>query len=281
MTVDVEDYFQVSAFEDRVSRADWDHLGGRVVDSTNRMLSLFDECSVQGTFFILGWVAERFPELVRRIAAAGHEIASHGYWHQLIYEITPEAFAKDVQDSCDAIVSACGVRPTAYRAPSFSIVSDSLWALDVLTENGFTDDSSVFPLRGHDRYGIPDAKKEIHVRSTNSGSIREFPPSVAKFTGASIPIGGGYFRLFPLEVTIRAIRQVESENRPAMFYIHPWEIDPDQPKLRGLNRKTRFRHYVGLKKTEQKLRRLMQRLPFTTMGQCLANSAVQPDSSEN
>jgi polysaccharide deacetylase family protein (PEP-CTERM system associated) len=266
-TVDVEDYYQVSAFEDRVSRSDWDKLESRVVASTDRMLSLLDDVEVRGTFYILGWVADRHPQLVRRIAEAGHEIASHGYWHRLVYTQTPEQFARDIADSCKAIADACGIRPTAYRAPSFSITQQSLWALDVLAELGFTDDSSIFPIRGHDRYGIAAARKDIHSIETKFGTLREFPPSIGRFGRAKVPVGGGYFRLFSLPMTMTAIRSIARQGHPSMFYIHPWEIDPDQPRVRGLKRTTRFRHYVGLPKTERKIRRMLARLRFGTMSE--------------
>lgn len=274
-TVDVEDYYQVSAFEDRVSRSDWDKLESRVVASTDRMLSLLDDVEVRGTFYILGWVADRHPQLVKRIADAGHEIASHGYWHHLVYTQTPDQFAKDIADSCTAIAEACGIRPTAYRAPSFSITQRSLWALDVLAELGFTDDSSIFPIRNHDRYGIATAQKEIHSVETKFGALREFPPSIGRFGQAKVPVGGGYFRLFSLQMTMTAIRSIARQGHPAMFYIHPWEIDPDQPRVRGLKRTTRFRHYVGLSKTERKLRRMLARLRFGTMSEA-ASGMEQP-----
>ncbi len=265
LTVDVEDYYQVSAFEHRVSRNDWDKHESRVEANTDRLLSLFDQCEVRATFFILGWVAQRYPSLVRRIAESGHEIASHGYWHRLVYDLTPEQFATDIAASVDAIHNACGVRVSAYRAPSFSIVERSLWALDILAEQGFTHDSSIFPLRGHDRYGMPDAKKEIHTINTKHGDLQEFPPTASKINGLTVPIGGGYFRLFPRRVTSAAITQHERVNRPAMFYIHPWEIDPHQPRIRSTGMKTRFRHYVGLPRTAQKLRHLLDSHKFGTM----------------
>lgn len=275
LTVDVEDYYQVSAFEHRVSRGDWDKHESRVEASTDRMLALFDRCQVRGTFFILGWVAERYPTLVRRIAESGHEIASHGYWHRLVYDLTPEEFAADIADSVDAIHNACGVRATAYRAPSFSIVERSLWALDILVEQGFTTDSSIFPISGHDRYGMPGAKKEIHTIATTHGDLLEFPPTASTVNGLTVPIGGGYFRLFPRRLTSAAINRIESVNRPAMFYIHPWEIDPAQPRIRGAGAKTRFRHYVGLPRTEQKLRRLLASHTFGTMANSINEATGQ------
>ena len=261
LTVDVEDYFQVSAFDDRICRSDWGQIETRVEANTDRLLSIFDQAQVQGTFFVLGWVAERYPALVRRIANAGHEIASHGYWHQLVYDLTPEQFENDLVASQDAIYNACGINVTAYRAPSFSIVPESRWAFQVLRDNGFTVDSSVFPIAGHDRYGDPNSPKAMHRVETQDGAITEFPPTageinfgVARFP---LPIGGGYFRLLPLWLTQLAINQVQAKTGPAMFYIHPWEVDPDQPRLKNLPLKSRFRHYVGLNRTESKLRKLL------------------------
>lgn len=265
LSIDVEDYFQVSAFQHRVTRDKWDSYECRVEQNTDRLLSLFDRCEVQGTFFILGWVADRYPDLVKRIAKAGHEIASHGYWHQLVYSLAAEEFAADIQKSKEAIANACGIVPTAYRAPSFSIVPKSYWALEILVEYGFTVDSSIFPIGGHDLYGDPDARKEIHFRETPRGAIREFPPSAWSSGKLHVPVGGGYFRIFPEMLTSKAIRKVTSEGRPAMFYLHPWEIDPDQPRITGAGLKSRLRHYTGLASTEAKLERLLSRFSFGTM----------------
>ena len=265
MSVDVEDYFQVSAFADRVCRKDWDKYECRVEANTDRLLSIFASAEVQSTFFILGWIAERYPALVKRIAAAGHEIASHGYWHQLVYDLSPEEFAADITASCEAIHNACGIEVTAYRAPSFSIVPRSRWALDILAENGFTIDSSIFPIAGHDRYGDPDAPKDIHTIKTQHGEITEFPPTAGCLNlgikQLPLPVGGGYFRLLPLSLTTRAIAQVNQKTGPAMFYIHPWEIDPEQPRI-AATRKSKFRHYVGLARTEAKLRSLLNSQTF-------------------
>lgn len=279
LTVDVEDYFQVSGFADRVTRKDWDKYDCRVEANTDKLLSIFDQQNVRGTFFILGWVAERYPDLVRRIAHAGHEIASHGYWHQLVYDLTPEEFAKDIADSIEAIADASGIKVTAYRAPSFSIVEESLWALDILAEHEIRIDSSIFPIGGHDRYGVADASKEIHDIETECGTIREFPPSAWSRGRIHIPIGGGYFRLFPLKLTLKAIQAVRSEGRPAMFYTHPWEFDPEQPKMDGLKRGTRFRHYVGLKRTEQRLGQMLTECNFGTMNDSLASAHSQLTAS--
>lgn len=265
LTIDVEDYFQVSAFEHRISRADWDLISPRVVASTERMLELFADVGVRGTFFVLGWVAERFPKLIAKIHAAGHELASHGYSHELVYEITPQAFREDVKRSREAIGAATGVAVTAYRAPSFSICHRSLWALEILAELGFTVDSSIFPVR-HDRYGIPNAVPEPHRIATASGTILEFPPSVWSIGRFHLPIaGGGYFRLYPLSVTKRGIAAVLAKRRPFMFYLHPWEIDPDQPRMRQIEWRRRWRHRVGLRHTETKLRDLLKQVHFDTL----------------
>jgi polysaccharide deacetylase family protein (PEP-CTERM system associated) len=245
-----------------VSIADWDKYECRVEANTEKILTILDQQHVRGTFFILGWVADRYPELVRRIQHAGHEIASHGYWHQLIYNQSPEEFAADIAKSKDAISSITGQPVTAYRAPSFSIVERSLWALDVLVDQGITLDSSVFPVSGHDLYGIAGARKEIHQLETKQGSITEFPPSAAKLGKLSIPIGGGYFRLLPFSVTAQAIQAVHREGRPAMFYIHPWEFDPKQPRFDRISWKSRFRHYTGLRKTEQNISRMLKKFSF-------------------
>ena len=283
MSVDVEDYFQVTGFEDRVARKDWDKFEGRVAQNTTRLLNLFDRHQVIGTFFILGWVADRYPCLVKQIAAAGHQIASHGYWHRLVYELDADQFQKDLIDSKDAIHNACGVTPTAYRAPSFSITDQCLWALDVLAAQGFQTDSSIFPIRGHDRYGMPGSRKEIHTLRTQHGNLQEFPMGCGTLGGIPLPIGGGYFRLFPRSVTSAAIRQLEKQGRPAMFYIHPWEIDPDQPRVTSVSRKSRFRHYVNLASTESKLCKLIARHRFTTMAESMASFAncTSPSQSKS
>lgn len=284
MTIDVEDYFQVSGFAERICRRTWDRYECRVETNTNRLLSLLEDVHVRGTFFVLGWVADRYPELIRRIARAGHELASHGYWHQLVYELTPEEFAADIVRSRDAIATASGIQVDAYRAPSFSIVQRSLWALDLLAEHGFKTDSSIFPISGHDRYGVPDANKEIHDIETPHGPICEFPPSAWSRPPLHLPIGGGYFRLFPLRLTTAAINGVRRQGRPAMFYIHPWELDIAQPRINGISRKTRFRHYVGLQHTEKRLRRFCQSHSFDTMSaviQSVKNQRLANDSASS
>jgi polysaccharide deacetylase family protein (PEP-CTERM system associated) len=273
LTVDVEDYFQVSAFERRIPRSDWDRWESRVVANTQRMLALLAERGVRGTFFVLGWVAEKFPALVREIDAAGHEIGSHSYWHRLIYQLTPEEFRADLRRSKAVLEGIVGRAVTLYRAPSFSITPRSRWALDVLAEEGFRTDASIFPVR-HDRYGMREAPCEPHAYDLPAGQLEEFPASVYSLAGCRLPAsGGGYFRLYPLKLTLAAARQANRRGRPFMFYIHPWEIDPQQPRVAGIGWKSRWRHYVNLDRVEAKLQRLLEALPFGTLTDSLRQEA--------
>jgi polysaccharide deacetylase family protein (PEP-CTERM system associated) len=273
LTVDVEDYYQVSAFEHRVARSQWDGRESRVVANTQRLLALFEEFRVRATFFILGWTADRFPDLVREIDARGHEIGSHSYWHRLVYDLTPDEFRADLRQSKEALQSILGRPVTLYRAPSFSITARSLWALDVLVEEGFRADSSIFPVR-HDRYGMPEAPPGPHIVEQPAGRLIEFPPGTLELTAWRLPAGGGgYFRLFPLAVTTHAIRKANYGDRPFMFYIHPWEVDPRQPRVDGVGWKSRLRHYVGLSRTETKLRKLLSRFQFGTVSESLRRGA--------
>ncbi len=232
MTVDVEDYFHVSVFDGIVPRSQWDRLESRVCRNTERLLDLLAEHGVRATFFVLGWVAERHPALVARIAAAGHEVASHGYGHRLVYDQTPSAFRDDVRRAKALLEQASGMAVNGYRAPSYSIVPRSLWALDVLIEEGHTYDASIFPIR-HDRYGIPVSARHPYVIDRANGRLIEVPASTARAAGTNLPIaGGGYFRLLPYGWTRWGIQRVnQTERRPVIFYLHPWEIDPDQPRL--------------------------------------------------
>ena len=265
-TVDVEDYFQVSAFERDIDRGIWDTFEHRVVSNTSRMLDLLARHRVTATFFVLGWTARRFPELVRKIDAAGHEIASHGFWHHLIYTQTPEEFRQDICESRDLLADLIGKPVTAYRAPSFSITDRSAWALEILAEEGFKTDSSVFPIH-HDRYGMPDAEPNLHQRWTPSGSLIEFPPAVLRCNRVNLPVGGGgYFRLLPLRCVTASLHHIlRSSQMPFIFYIHPWEIDPGQPKLSAGSCLSRFRHRVNLSRTYVKLERLLAQFRFGTV----------------
>ena len=273
-TVDVEDYFQVSAFEKHVPRDQWERWESRVEANTHRLLRLLDQHGVKATFFVLGWVGERYPQLVRDIHACGHEIGSHGYWHRLIYEQTPDEFRTDLRRSRDVLQEAIGQPVTAHRAASFSITKQSLWALEILVEEGFLVDSSVFPIH-HDRYGIPGAERKLHRMTTASGPLWEFPPSVARFAGLNVPVsGGGYFRLYPLPWTLYCLRRINrAQQQPYIFYIHPWEFDPEQPRIHTASRTSRFRHYVNLDHSERKLGRLLRHFHFGRLCDVIAQAA--------
>lgn len=270
LSVDVEDYFQVSGFEAVVRRADWDAYESRVCRNTDRLLDLFASAQVHATFFILGWVAERFPELVKRIHAAGHEIASHGHQHELVYDIGPDAFRQDVRRAKATLEATTGIAVRGYRAPSFSITRQSMWALDVLVEEGYAYDASIFPIR-HDRYGIPSWPRQITRVDRPSGSIWEVPGSTVRRAGANWPIGGGgYFRLLPYAWTKWGISAVNrEEGAPAVFYLHPWEVDPEQPRIKA-GMLSRMRHYRNLDQTEHRLRALLKDFRFGTVSEVLA-----------
>ena len=262
-TVDVEDYFQVSAFENDIQRDQWGGYARRVVANTHRILALMDKYKVHGTFFVLGWIASREPQLVRDIHRAGHEIASHGYWHQLVYRQTPQQFREDICRSRDLLQDIIGEPVVAYRAPSFSITKQSLWAFDILIQEGFTQDYSIFPIH-HDRYGIADAEPTIHRISSSAGVSWEFPASTRRFAGFNMPLsGGGYFRLYPTWWTIRCLKAMNRKaGRPFVFYVHPWELDPGQPRLNAGSRASRVRHYLNLRATEKKLEVLLGSFRF-------------------
>jgi polysaccharide deacetylase family protein (PEP-CTERM system associated) len=272
MTIDVEDYFHVSVFDGVVPRQAWTTLESRVCKNTDRLLEIFAEHELRGTFFVLGWVAERFPDLVKRIAAAGHEIASHGYGHRLVYDQTRKAFREDVRRAKTLLEDACGGPVHGYRAPSYSIVPRSLWALDVLIEEGYGYDASIFPVR-HDRYGIPVSGRHPYSIARKQGSILEAPGSTTRIGPLNLPVaGGGYFRLLPYWWTKFGIDRVNRlENRPAIFYLHPWEIDPEQPRLEaGLL--SRVRHYRNLRETEPRLRQLLKDFSWSPLGSLLSSS---------
>jgi polysaccharide deacetylase family protein (PEP-CTERM system associated) len=275
MSVDVEDYFQVSAFDRVVSRAGWDDFESRVVPNTERILELFASEGVRSTFFVLGWVAARFPRLVRQIAAAGHEIASHGYHHQLLYTLTPAQFREDVRAAKALLEQTSGTAVTGFRAPSYSIVESSLWALDILIEEGYAYDTSIFPIH-HDRYGIPNAERHEHVIHRKAGTLIELPASTTRVGNVNLPIaGGGYFRLLPYAWTRWGIRRVNrQEKKPVVFYFHPWEIDPDQPRF-AVGAASRLRHYTGLDRTPERLRRLMREFRFTSVAGVLNLQAAE------
>lgn len=274
LTIDVEDYFQVNAFARHVKKEQWDSFPLRVDRNTRHILDMLDSISIKATFFILGWVAERLPELVKEIYRRGHEIACHGYGHELIYAIGPERFRADIRRSKSLLEDQCGVPVNGYRAPSYSITKQSLWALDILVEEGFKYDSSIFPVL-HDTYGIPDAERFPHTIRTGAGPLVEFPlttlPLQVGWKKMRLPIaGGGYLRLLPVCIIRNGIDKINrEEHQPAVLYFHPWEIDPGQPRIKaGL--KSSFRHYLNLHKTEGKLQEILSKLQFGTMSRVIA-----------
>lgn len=276
MTVDVEDYFHVAALSKVIQPSAWEHWPSTVERNTRRLIDLFDEHSIKATFFVLGWVAERYPELIREIADKGHEIASHGYSHQLVYKQTPQQFRAETQKSKQLLEDLTQRPVLGYRAASYSITRQSLWALDILGELGFTWDSSIFPVY-HDRYGIPDSPTTPYRVLTNSGhELLEFPLTTAKLFGYTMPAaGGGYFRLYPYVLSRMLFRRATRANTsPAIFYLHPWEIDPDQPRVQGASLLSRFRHYNNLDKCLPRLQRLLQEFPFGTVAESLAAAHV-------
>jgi polysaccharide deacetylase family protein (PEP-CTERM system associated) len=261
LTFDVEDYFHVHAFEGVIPREAWQDIPTRLVENTRLILRLLRQYDTRATFFMLGWAAERHPEIVQEIADDGHELASHGYGHESVYKLGPHAFREDVQRSLEALLSAVPhARIKGYRAPSFSITEETTWAFEVLESLGFVYDSSVFPIRLHDRYGIHNAPRFAHAVGAG---FMEFPLSTIRAFGCNWPVaGGGYFRLSPLTFTTWAIRRINGGGEPAMVYLHPWEFDPEQPRVPTAPLRSKFRHYVNLHQTEKRLHTLLKRFSF-------------------
>ncbi len=255
LTVDVEDYFQVSAMAPYIARSTWDGMECRVEHNVDRLLNRFESQGARATFFTLGWIAERYPAMIRRIVAAGHELASHGYGHQRANELSRSEFDDDITRAKGILEDTSGVGVRGYRAPSFSIDKRNLWAFDALREAGYVYSSSVYPVH-HDHYGMPDAPR-FPYQSVDG--LMEIPISTVQAWKHNLPIGGGgYFRLLPYVASRYAIARFNrDEGRPAIFYIHPWEIDPAQPRVAGIGLKSRFRHYVSLHRTEGRLARLL------------------------
>jgi polysaccharide deacetylase family protein (PEP-CTERM system associated) len=272
MTIDVEDYFHVSVFDGTFPRHQWSQLESRVCANTDRLLRIFEDANVRATFFVLGWVAERFPSLVERIAAHSHEIASHGYAHRLVYDQTPSTFREDVRRAKALLEDVSGRRVLGFRAPSYSVTPRSLWALDILIEEGYVYDTSIFPIR-HDRYGIPLSPRHAYILERPSGALIEVPASTATCGPLNVPIaGGGYFRILPYAWTRWGISRVnQREGKPIVFYLHPWEIDPLQPRLPA-GWLGRFRHYRNLHETETRLDHLLHDFSFGTLQSMLASS---------
>ena len=262
--MDIEDYFQVSAFEKVIDRSDWETLPCRVEQNTDKVMQIFVDHDAKGTFFILGWVAKRYPQLIKRIAEQGHEIASHGWDHVRIIHMTPEQFKSDVTKTKALLEDLSGIQVKGYRAPSYSIGSSNLWALDILQETGHKYSSSIYPIH-HDLYGMPQAPRFAFY--PNELDIIEVPVTTTKVLGKNFPCGGGgYFRLLPYLWSKRAINKVNKvDGEASIFYFHPWEIDPNQPRQANTSLKTRFRHYTNLAKMEQRLRRLLQDFSWDRM----------------
>ncbi len=253
-SIDVEDWFQVAAFSRCIPRSDWEHLECRVERNVDLLLQALDNHGTKATFFTLGWIADRYPSMVRRMVAEGHELASHGYGHQMVGELDHAGFVADVLRAKASLEDITGRRIDGYRAPSFSIVKNTLWAFDVLAEAGFRYSSSIYPIR-HDLYGIPDAPRFAHRR----GGLLEIPATSIRLANRNLPAaGGGFFRLLPYAISRWSIERVNTLDRqPAIFYCHPWEIDPDQPRVRSAGARSRFRHYVNQRAMLGKLERLL------------------------
>jgi polysaccharide deacetylase family protein (PEP-CTERM system associated) len=272
MSVDLEDWFCVYNLSRFIPYADWDKCESRVEQNTLRLLGLFRQRRVEATFFVLGWVADRFPDLVKEVERQGHEIATHGYSHRLLTFMEPEEFRVDLQRSLEALAKATSQEVRGFRAPSFSVTRKTLWAADILKESGIRYDSSVFPVRFHPEYGIADA--ELGPYQLTEG-LTELPMGVAEVLGRRVPCcGGGYFRLYPYAVTRWLMRRCNEQRRPVMFYLHPWETDPEQPRVEGLSWSKRFRHYNNLTKTQGRIERLLDDFSFTSARKLLAERMI-------
>lgn len=282
LSIDVEDYYHVGAFELVIRPEDWDQYESRVERNTLRILDLLDTHKTKATFFVLGWVAERYPHLVSAIQGGGHEVASHGYSHQRIYTQTPDQFRAETRRSKRILEDAIGQPIIGYRAANYSITKESLWALEILQEEGFGYDSSIFPIH-HDRYGIPSYSRFCHVIQTqNGGGLVEFPPSTLRLSGINIPVaGGGYFRIFPYALTRWSVSYLnEKAHQPALVYFHPWEIDPAQPRIHA-KALSKFRQYFNLEKTEGRLIRLLQEFSFGTVSRVLKEQGFLKDFGDD
>ncbi len=261
ISFDIEEHFQVAAFDSAARRRHWNTQESRVERNTQVILDVLDQQGIKATMFVLGWVAERNKPLVKRIVDAGHELASHGYGHELITAQDSNSFREDVSRAKKILEDIGGKPVLGYRAPTFSITKETEWALPILVEEGYRYDSSIVPIV-HDYYGIPGARPTIHTLSTNSGSIIEVPPSTCKLAGFTLPIaGGGYFRLFPYPILKKLLRRVEAQGQPLIMYLHPWELDPGQPRMRG-SMLSQFRHYLNLDKVHGRLTQLLKDFSF-------------------
>ena len=278
LTVDVEDYFHVSALADSIGRDTWATRESRVAGNVHKLLAIFEKFDARATFFVLGWVAERYPHLVREIAQHGHEIACHGLSHRLVYDQPREEFYEETRRAKQLLEDLTGSAILGYRAASYSIVRQSLWALDVLVDLGFSYDSSIFPVR-HDRYGIPNAERSPHRLATLEGKvIVEWPLSTVQVLGLKIPVsGGGYFRILPFWLTRWGLKSINRSQQPFIFYLHPWEIDPQQPRV-SASWLSRYRHYTNLDKSEHRLQVLLREFRFSTARDGLAQLGLLSDN---
>lgn len=266
MSIDLEDWFCAHNLSSAIPGEDWGRCELRVVGNTRRILALLARCDTRATFFVLGWIAERVPDLIREIERAGHEIATHGYSHTLLTEMTPEAFEEDLKKALEVTQGLAAQKILGFRAPSFTIVGKTLWAVDILARHGIRYDSSLFPVSLHPDYGVPGAPLFVHELQ---GSLTEVPLTCAEVWGMRIPCsGGGYFRLFPYHLTARLLKRCNRQGRPAVFYLHPWELDSEMPRV-GLPWLKGFRHYHNLGKTESRLERLLHDFEFTTLRELL------------
>ena len=274
LTIDVEDYFQVSAFAPYIARADWDRRECRVERNVDRILALLDEHDTEATFFTLGWIAERYPQLVRRIADQGHEVASHGYGHERASDLSREAFRADIERAKAVLEDLSGSQVAGYRAPSFSIGPGNLWALDTLAQTGHRYSSSIYPIR-HDHYGMPDAPRFAHQAADG---LIEIPITTLRLFNRNLPSsGGGYFRLLPYALSRWMLRQVNGvDGESAVFYFHPWEIDTGQPRVAGIDSKTRFRHYLNIHRMERRLQSLLSDFKWGRMDRLFLDRPVRP-----
>ncbi len=263
LTFDIEDYFQVEAFKNHIRYDEWPQYPSRVAENTRKIVKILEERGVKATFFLLAWVAERCPDMVKEIAANGHEIATHGYAHQMVSKQTPQEFEADFAKSIEILEALAGTKILGYRAPTYSIVKESFWALDILAKHGMKYDSSIFPIK-HDRYGVPESPRfPYQVYEKNGRKLIEFPLSTLRLGKWNFPIaGGGYMRLFPYSVMKFGLRRLNGQGQPGIIYLHPWELDPEQPRIPNIPATTRFRHYVNLHATADKLRNLIRDFEF-------------------
>jgi polysaccharide deacetylase family protein (PEP-CTERM system associated) len=275
-TIDVEDYFHVYAFASHIPRDSWDRLPCRVEPNVEKILDMLDEHEAHATFFMLGWVGERYPGLARRIVARGHELASHGYGHQLVSTLTRREFSEDISRAKRLLEDVAGVPVQGYRAPSFSIGKDNLWALECLTEAGYRYSSSIYPFQS-DHYGMPDAPRFAHYPAAGRGLL-ELPPTTVRLFNRNLPAaGGGYFRLLPYGLSRWCLNRVNTvDGKPCIFYFHPWEIDPGQPRQRGASVRSRFRHYVNLSAMERRLRALLKDFKWGRMDRLFLEGDREP-----